>query len=232
MFRMFRIRWSATRLAGAAATTVLAALCLTACDDGTGVRDEGTASDTATLGSPTAGGPKPAPSTAAPSVSSAPPASSAPSSQSSKAPNSDVAAGTCESTGTKLVAAPLSRPVDHLLLTVTNTGSRTCYLYGYPALRFTGAQALPPVIEDSHPQAVTTLGPGQSGYASVILSAADGRGTNGRTARTLTVWLVGPTGTGSAGAADHPSLPAQGVHIDDTLTTTYWEQSMDAALTW
>ncbi|MGW5279283.1 DUF4232 domain-containing protein [Streptomyces collinus] len=27
---------------------------------------------------------------------------------------------------------------------MTNTGSRTCHLYGYPALRFGEAQAVPP----------------------------------------------------------------------------------------
>jgi hypothetical protein len=119
-----------------------------------------------------------------------------------------------------------------MLLTVTNTGSTTCYLYNYPALQFTGAQAVPPAIDDSHPQAVVTLDPGESGYASVQLSATDGSGTNGYTAKTLAVHFYGRSGTGSVGAAAHPALPAKGLYIDSTLTTTYWQQTMDDALNW
>ncbi|MEV8541860.1 DUF4232 domain-containing protein [Streptomyces sp. NPDC051572] len=69
---------------------------------------------------------------------------------------------TCTGANTKVTAQTVTRPLNHLLLTVKNTGSKTCYLYGYPALRFTDAQAVPPVDEDSQPQAVTTLRPGQS----------------------------------------------------------------------
>jgi hypothetical protein len=131
-----------------------------------------------------------------------------------------------------MVAAPLNRPVNHMLLTVTNTGSKTCYLYGYPALRFTGAQAVPPVIDDSHPQAVVTLDPGESGYASVNLSPADGSGSYGHTVKSLTVYFQGRSGDWNAGKAAHPALPAKGVYIDDTLKVTYWQQSMDDAIDW
>jgi hypothetical protein len=141
---------------------------------------------------------------------------------------------TCEGSNTKTVAAPLQRPVNHMLITVTNTGSKTCYLYGYPELQFTGAQAVPPAFEDSKPQAVVTLSPGQSGYASVALSnAKDGSGTNGRTVKSLTVYFTGPSGgSENVGTGGHPSLPSNGVHIDDSLTTSYWQQSMTDALAW
>jgi hypothetical protein len=141
---------------------------------------------------------------------------------------------TCEGSNTKTVAAPLQRPVNHMLITVTNTGSKTCYLYGYPELQFTGAQAVPPAFEDSKPQAVVTLSPGQSGYASVALSnAKDGSGANGRTAKSLTVYFTGPSGgSENVGTGGHPSLPSNGVHIDDSLTTSYWQQSMTDALAW
>ena len=139
---------------------------------------------------------------------------------------------TCEGSNTKTVAAPLTRPVNHMLLTVTNTGSRTCFLYGYPAVRFTDAQAVPPVIEDSQPQAVVTLEPGQSGYASVSLSATDGSGSNGHTAKDLTVYFYGRSMSGNVGKAAHPPLPAKGVYIDDSLKVTYWQQEMDDAVNW
>jgi hypothetical protein len=252
---MFNLRTSRTRLAGAAATAVLAALSLTACGDGTGARNEGAAtsaastpsSDVVPAGSITktnadAGSPRPTGSTgAAVSKGSSASTGSGSSPAGSKrtvrtpAPKAPASSGkpvTCEGSNTKTIAAPLTRPVNHMLLTVTNTGGRTCYLYGYPAVRFTGAQAVPPVIDASQPQAVVTLQPGESGYASVNLSATDGSGTNGRTVKSLAVYFYGRSMSGSVGAAAHPALPAKGVYIDDSLKVSYWQQSMDDALGW
>jgi hypothetical protein len=235
---------SRVRLAAAAATTVLAALSLTACNDGTGTQDEGRAtgssSSSAAPSATTASG-SPAPSTAAdPSAATGSPGTgpaggvAAPTARTpvSKAPAAAGKPVTCEGSTTRTVAAPLTRPVNHMLLTVTNTGSRTCFLYGYPAVRFGEAQSVPPVIEDSQPQAVVTLAPGESGYASVNLSATDGSGGNGFTAKSLTVYFQGRSGSGSVGTGAHPPLPAKGVHVDDSLKVTYWQQSMDDAVNW
>ncbi|WP_284433745.1 DUF4232 domain-containing protein [Streptomyces sp. TUS-ST3] len=241
---------SRVRLAAAAATTVLAALSLTACNDGTGAQDEGRAtgssSSSAAPSATTASG-SPAPSTAAdPSAATGSAAATgspgtgpaggvaAPTARTpvSKAPAAAGKPVTCEGSTTKTVAAPLTRPVNHMLLTVTNTGSKTCFLYGYPAVRFGEAQSVPPVIEDSQPQAVVTLAPGESGYASVNLSATDGSGGNGFTAKSLTVYFQGRSGSGSVGTGAHPPLPAKGVHVDDSLKVTYWQQSMDDAVNW
>ncbi|MHC3470094.1 DUF4232 domain-containing protein [Streptomyces sp. 7R007] len=240
---MSNLRTSRIRLAAAAATTVLAALSLTACNDGTGARSEGPATQTEPTSTP-----KTSPS-ASTSNSPDPEATSNPSNPSGSSNGSsgaqsatgakkttDPAASgtpvTCEGSNTRTVAAPLNRPVNHMLLTVTNTGSRSCYLYGYPAVRFTDAQSVPPAIEDSKPQAVVTLKPGESGYASVNLSSADGSGTNGRTVKTLTVYFSGRSLSGSVGKAATPPLPAQGVYIDDSLKVTYWQQSMNDATDW
>ncbi|WP_234543213.1 DUF4232 domain-containing protein [Streptomyces shenzhenensis] len=236
------LRTSRTRLVGAATTVVLAALSMTACDDGTGVHAESVAAGTPATHSPASPS-----SSAAPSRSSASSPATPATPDSSKAgaatsaskpkPKQKVSASagrpvTCEGSNTKTVAAPLNRPVNHMLLTVTNTGSRTCYLYTYPAVRFGEAQAVPPVIEDSRPQAVVTLAPGESGYASVSLSATDGSGTNGQTVNSLTVYFHGRSGNESVGTGAHPSLPAKGVYIDDSLKVTYWQQSMNDALNW
>ncbi|MEU0948215.1 DUF4232 domain-containing protein [Streptomyces canus] len=243
---------SRTRLVAAAATTVLAALSLTACNDGTGTQDEGGAAGTTP--SATASH-SPAPSAATdqssstdstdPTGSSAGTgsagtgtgsaggaATSAKRTPTSKAPSSSGRPVTCEGSTVRTVAAPLTRPVNHMLLTVTNTGSKSCYLYGYPVVRFGEAQAVPPVIEASQPQAVVTLAPGESGYASVNLSATDGSSANGYTAKTLTVYFQGRSGNGTVGKSAHPSLPAQGTYVDDALKVTYWQQSMDDAVTW
>ena len=128
---------------------------------------------------------------------------------------------TCTGANTKVTAQTVSRPLNHLLLTVKNTGSKSCYLYGYPALRFTNAQSVPPVVEDSQPQAVTTLSPGQSGYAGVLLSAADGSGTNGYTAKTLSV-IFQNRALDFVGSGVKVALPSKGVYIDSSLRTTYW----------
>ena len=128
---------------------------------------------------------------------------------------------TCTAANTEVTAQTVTRPLNHLLLAVKNTGSRTCYLYGYPALNFQDAQAVPPVDEDSQPQAVTTLRPGQSGYAGVRLSAADGSGSGGYTAKTLKVIFQNRALDFVGSGVDVP-LPAKGVWIDSSLTTTYW----------
>jgi hypothetical protein len=237
-------RHSGTRLVGAAAGVVIAALSLTACNnDGTGVNGQGASAGDSTSTSLSTSVPSASASTAggssspttAPATKGAAPAGSQPTAAAAaKAPASSGKPVTCEGSNTKVVAAPLTRPVNHMLLTVTNTGKSTCYLYEYPALDFSDAQSVPPAIEDSKPQAVTTLEPGESGYASVALSAGDGSGANARTVKSLAVDFYGRSGAGngSVGAAAHPLLPAAGVSIDDSLTTTYWLQSMDDALGW
>ncbi|MCK8681002.1 DUF4232 domain-containing protein [Streptomyces lichenis] len=244
---MSNARTSRNRLLTAAAATAIAALSLTACNDGTGTKDQGmspVASSTAPGASATA--PAAAPSAAKPAPAPAASHQSAGGTSSGKAPaatpTSTVAAGgsgkggkkdaTCDGSNTKTVAAPLSRPVNHMLLTVTNTGSTRCDLYYYPALRFGEAQSVPPVIEDSKPQAVVSLNPGESGYASVNLSAADGSGGKGHTEKSLTVYFMGRTPDQNPTAGATPALPAKGVYIDDSLKTTYWQSSMEDAISW
>ncbi|MFJ3672089.1 DUF4232 domain-containing protein [Streptomyces sp. NPDC090106] len=134
-------------------------------------------------------------------------------------------------TDTEVTAQAVSRPINHLLLTVTNTGSRTCSVYGYPALRFTGAQSVPPVIEDSQPQAVLTLAPGEKGYAGVGLSAADGSGTGGYRAKTLSLSYQDRNLEFTDEGAEVP-LPAKGVYVDSSLSVTYWQYDAQTALTW
>ncbi|MFG2023705.1 DUF4232 domain-containing protein [Streptomyces sp. NPDC048825] len=131
----------------------------------------------------------------------------------------------CSSASTRMTATEVSRPLNHLLLTVTNTGSKNCDLVGYPAVRFGEAQSVPPAFEDSKPQAVVTLAPGESGYASVLLTSADGSGSNGYTAKSLAVSY-------GENASANPSLPAKGVYVDDSIGVSYWQSTMADALAW
>lgn len=228
-----------TRLLVAAALTA-ATLALTACNGGEGVQDEGasagSASTVTATPSPSASG---AGSTGAGRTDSA---GSTSEGSTGGAAGSGGTTGTGGSTGsddseptltpcapasTRTTATEVSRPLNHLLLTVTNTGSKNCDLVGYPAVRFGEAQSVPPAFEDSKPQAVVTLAPGESGYASVLLSAADGSGAQGYTAKSLEVYF-----DRDASDAAHPSLPAKGVYVDDSIRVSYWQADMADALAW
>ncbi|PAZ14077.1 hypothetical protein CLM62_21775 [Streptomyces sp. SA15] len=249
-----------TRLLVAAALTA-ATLTLTACGSGEGVHDEGASAGSASTSTATAsatpsakasggtstgkGQTDPAGSTSEGSAGGAAGSSGTSGSAGSSGSTGTSGSGTsgstgvsgstgskdsasasvpCSSASTRMAATVVSRPLNHLLLTITNTGSKNCDLTGYPAVRFDQAQSVPPAFEDSKPQAVVTLAPGESGYASVLLSAADGSGSGGRTAKSLAV---------SFGASvARPSLPAQGVYVDDSIGVSYWQSTMADALAW
>ncbi|WP_432081197.1 DUF4232 domain-containing protein [Streptomyces sp. WAC 04229] len=131
--------------------------------------------------------------------------------------------GKCSASDVRITAANAPRPINHLLLTATNTGSKTCALPEYPAARFGEAQSVPPVAESSKPQSLTTLAPGESGYAGVRLSSGDGSGEGGYDTETLTI----PFEDGSIARV---TLPSGGVFVDSALTVTYWQTSAANAL--
>ncbi|WP_459738176.1 DUF4232 domain-containing protein [Streptomyces sp. E-15] len=240
----------------AATGTAVAALALTACDNGTGTEDEGASRPTATETSGTGAGASGTPTgTAAPddttgagtgndnadkTADGAPTAGThTPGTRpTASASGQDTGTGTgrstvlCNGANTTVTAQPLSRPLNHLLLTVRNTGGRTCELPYHPVLRFDQMQWVPQADEDTRPQAVVSLAPGESGYAGVLLSAADGGGTGGRTARKLTVAFQGLTPNSSGGPSATPALPAKGVFYDSALKVTYWQQDLDAITSW
>ena len=219
-----------TRMLVAAAITA-ATLTLTACNEPQARHDEGASTGSASTSTATA---STTPSHKASGGASAdagqtdPANSASGGSKGSKGSKGSASASIpCAGASTRTAATVVSRPLNHLLLTVTNTGSKNCDLTGYPAVQFTDAQSVPPAFEDSQPQAVVTLAPGESGYASVLLSAADGSGSNGYTAKSLAVYF-----DKDASVAAHPSLPAKGVYIDDSIGVSYWQSTMDDALAW
>ncbi|MDQ1037953.1 hypothetical protein QFZ75_004369 [Streptomyces sp. V3I8] len=226
----------------AAAALTVATLSLTACNSSEGVRDEGASksssstSSTSEEGKGTSTGKGHADTAAAKNdeggtgISSStgakgPRGSSGAGGASGSAGDPSAALTPC--TDIRTTATVVDRPLNHLLLTVTNTGSKNCDLVRYPAVRLGAAQSVPPAYEDSKPQAVVTLAPGESGYAGVLLSAADGSGSNGYTARTLTFYLDTDSQTPA-----RPSLPKKGVYVDDSIRVTYWQASMADALSW
>ncbi|NUS83739.1 MAG: DUF4232 domain-containing protein [Streptomyces sp.] len=239
----------------AAAAVAIAALSLTACADGSGTRAEGSSTAVSSTGSPSGSSSdedeEPAPHGSRPrqETPADTPAGKEPAAGRNGETGADGSAaggngrtdtgdsGTgdgapCQGSHTTTIAAPLNRPVNHMLLIVTNTGSAPCRLHGYPVLRFGEAQLPPPAIERSKPRATVTLAPSESGYACASLSATDGSGANGRTETSLTVAVQGRTAREDITAIAHPALPAEGVYVDDSLDVTYWQQSMRDATRW
>lgn len=229
----------------AASTIALAAFALTACGNGDGVRDEGPSAGARSSARPSEG--TPGGTTAKPAGTRTTTGSTSGSKNTGTTTGSKGTGGTggtgseggsaggngggtrnpaCVAATTRTTATVVSRPLNHLLLTVTNKSSKSCDLTGYPIVRFSEAQSVPPVAEETHPQAVVTLAPGESGYAGVLLSAADGSGVHGYTAKTLEVYF------GDKGGSARPALPAKGVYIDEKLTVTYWQQDLDTALSY
>ncbi|MGW1045019.1 DUF4232 domain-containing protein [Streptomyces sp. NPDC002547] len=236
----------------ATTTAALAALALTACQSGMGTQDEGKASSTPTVSSAvhspaaqntgssqTGSGSGSSTTQGSDATSHTGKGTGAGSAGSGSGSGSGKGSGTttaspvlCNGANTRVTAQEVSRPVDHMLITATNTGSRPCALTYYPFLRFDEMQWAPGAFEESRPQAVTTLAPGESGYAGVRLSAADGSGENGTTGHKLTVLFQGRTPRSDAGPTAEVKLPAKGVHYDSELTATYWQTTAADALTW
>ncbi|MEU7201556.1 DUF4232 domain-containing protein [Streptomyces sp. NPDC045470] len=135
---------------------------------------------------------------------------------------------TCTAANTKVTVSKLSRPINHILLTLTNTGSTRCDAYHYPALRFDDAQAPTDVLQSSKPQSVVSVEPGQSAYAAVRTSDATGEAEGGRTVHSLDVFFANRDGSYAERPA-HPKLP-KGTYIDDSAQVTYWQSELDNAL--
>ncbi|MBX7547045.1 DUF4232 domain-containing protein [Streptomyces sp. NPDC004232] len=230
----------------AAAGTAVTALALSACGaGGTGTKDEGASrSVSPTAATATAADKAPGKTSAGTPATRAhtPPGKAGGTRTGGSGTTSGTASGTsgtsgsspvlCNGANTRVTARPMSRPLNHMLLTVTNTGRRTCELTYYPIVRFDEMQWAPQADKDTQPQAVTTLKPGESGYASMRLSAADGSGEGGTTARKLTLMFQGMTPNSDGGATATPTLPAKGVYYDSSLTVTYWQQSLDDIAAW
>ncbi|MEV7419010.1 DUF4232 domain-containing protein [Streptomyces sp. NPDC089919] len=136
---------------------------------------------------------------------------------------------TCTGSNTTVTAAKVQRPINHLLLKATNTSRSTCAVYLGPYLRFDQAQAATPFIEESHPQAVLLLKPGQSAYSAVVLQGEDT--STLRKVKKLKVLFGGRSGHGSVGAAAAPKLPAN-TYLSDDAAVTYWQPTAADALQW
>jgi len=137
---------------------------------------------------------------------------------------------TCTTANTRLTVAEAARPINHLLLKATNTGTKSCYAFSAPYLRAgADAQAAMTWADESTPQSVVTLKPGQSAYAGILTYSPDGEG--GSTVKTLGVFLADRKGD----ATDQEktlNLPNGGVFFNSAATVTYWQDNAADALAW
>ncbi|MET9778886.1 DUF4232 domain-containing protein [Streptomyces sp. NPDC006367] len=148
----------------------------------------------------------------------------------SAAPKKAPSAVTCTTANLRLTVSEVSRPVNHLLVKATNTGTRPCHAYGAPYLRAgADAQAPLPWARETMPQAVVTLKPGQSAYAGVLTYSPDGEG--GGDAKSLGVVLADRKGN-ATGKEKSLRLPNGGVFFNSAATVTYWQDNAADALSW
>ncbi|MFJ7995756.1 DUF4232 domain-containing protein [Streptomyces sp. NPDC096310] len=137
---------------------------------------------------------------------------------------------TCTPANTQVTVSEVSRPINHLLLRATNTGTKPCFAYSAPYLR-AGADAQAPLwwAEETTPQAVVTLQPGESAYAGITTSSPDGEG--GGNEKTLGVIFADKKGN----AIDNEKtlkLPNGGVFFNSSAQVTYWQDNPADALAW
>ncbi|MFI8988800.1 DUF4232 domain-containing protein [Streptomyces antimycoticus] len=135
--------------------------------------------------------------------------------------------GDCDVNKTVFSVQKVKNPINHLLLKATNGAGVDCKLVGYPGLKFgESAQAATPVNEDSQPQSVVMLAPGESAYAGITTSAGDGSGSEGSEVNSLEVFVDGSEDPVSV------ELPGGSVYIDSAAQVTYWQTTAQDALTW
>ncbi|GGR54563.1 DUF4232 domain-containing protein [Streptomyces roseolus] len=218
------------------AAALIAALALTACQStGQDAAASAPAKPAPTSAAPTAStAPTAGQPATAPQKTTAPPTESAPkptsTSTSKPKPVAEAPEGAdgnpslrpCTAADVKVVASKVSRPINHLALTITNTGDRTCHALNAPLVGFEHSQAPIAIVEDSKPQAVVSLAPGASAYASLILTGEPGEDTHGTTVRTIKVSLT---------ADSMVTLKApEGTYVDDGAAVSYWQQDLEDAL--
>jgi hypothetical protein len=142
---------------------------------------------------------------------------------------------TCTNTNMRTTVTAVAQPMNHLLITGTNNGSKPCYAYSAPTISFDLSKDLTiDVLTDSTPQAVVWLEPGESAYAAVITSdGSKPASDNSYTAKKMALWFAAKGSDEQAGPGRSIRLQGEGVYIDETVAqVTYWQSKMDSALLW
>lgn len=139
----------------------------------------------------------------------------------------------CATGSLRFAIRKVKNPVDHVLITATNTGTKACHLYSYPALRISeNSQAVTARIGESQPRTVVTLDRGATGYAGLITASADRNSETKVTTPAIGVSLFGPD-EGSTGAGVDVPVPGGSLYVEeDNAQVTYWQDNPNDALAW
>lgn len=235
------MRTNRIRTTALAATALVATLSLTACGGNEGTKSAGPA-PAATTESTAPQTPQTSEETTAPPAGAPAGTTSTPTQGKHAGGNGDkgthsgtetatqassTARTTCTTANTTVTVTKVTRPINHLLLTLKNTGSGLCDAYYAPHLGFDGAQSVFPILKDSKPQAVVTLAPGEEAYAGIGLSGEPGQGKLYKS-KNLSVFFAKKNGS----TYDTPAklkLPAE-TYWDDNGFVTYWQSDRANAL--
>ncbi|MFH8371805.1 DUF4232 domain-containing protein [Streptomyces sp. NPDC018031] len=136
----------------------------------------------------------------------------------------------CSALSMNMAVQSVQRPVNHLLLQATNESDAPCAIYGYPYLGF-GEEAQSTVVplESSKPQSVLVLKPGETAYAGIMTSLADGSGDEGLDADSVTVYLSNSQQDGSLDEETTLKLP-HSTYVDSSAWVSYWQSNVDDAI--
>ncbi|CAM5735799.1 hypothetical protein SHIRM173S_00512 [Streptomyces hirsutus] len=138
---------------------------------------------------------------------------------------------TCTTANTKLTVTEVTRPINHLLLKATDTGTKPCYAYSAPHLR-AGADAqapLPWVRETTPLRPWWCSSPVSPRTRASTTSSPEGEG--GATTKTLGGFFADKKG-GATSTEKTLKLPNGGVFFNSAATVTYWQDNAADALVW
>ncbi|CAM5248433.1 hypothetical protein GCM10010329_08570 [Streptomyces spiroverticillatus] len=228
-----------TRLFALTSAALIASLSLTACQNGDGTKDAGSAHASApaapdgkapgdnTSTGTSSSGKSSGDTQHTPSGSTGKTTTSTTTGSGGAAdPDAPAHRARCDASTIKVTAQVVDRPLNTMILTATNKGSKLCDLFYAPVVRFEGAQSVPPSMKDTQPQAVVSLRPGRSGYAAVKLSSPTGTPDPGYTAKSLSIGFYDKDQRNLDGFAPVP-LPAKGVYIDNSIRVSFWQSDLN-----
>ncbi|WP_432152205.1 DUF4232 domain-containing protein [Streptomyces sp. bgisy029] len=226
------MRTNRIRTTALTATALVAALSLTACggdDQAMGTKSAGSAETATPATTPAATSTDgKAPTTEAPEAGT-PETQTVPTEgkrAGDKKPGATAAIPACTPKNSTVKVSKVSRPINHLLLTVTNTGSTDCSAYYAPFLRFDDAQAVYPILDDSKPQAVVTLAPGEEAYAGIALLGEPGED---KPVRSDNLGVIMVEKNNKSKGESTLKLPAK-TYTDSRGFVTYWQSDVEDAL--
>jgi hypothetical protein len=139
----------------------------------------------------------------------------------------------CTTRSLKFAVKEVKSPINHVLVTATNIGSKACSIYSYPALRLSDIQqSVTARIGQSKPQAVVTLDSGATAYAGLITASVDRNSQTKVTTSSIGLSLFGPDEGPTESGADLP-VPGGSLYVElDNALVTYWQDNANDALAW